>query len=113
MKLNTSIFAAFIAIFILNLANSAERPNVVLILCDDLGIGDVGCFNVNSKIATPNIDAIAAAGVKLTNAHSPSSVCTPTRYGILTGRYAWRTRLQSGVLGEQATTDRTENKDNR
>lgn len=80
-------------------AQPAPRPpNVVFILADDLGIGDLGCYNADSKIKTPNLDRLAAQGLRFTDAHSPSSVCTPTRYGILTGRYAWRTRLQSGVL---------------
>ena len=75
-----------------------RRPNVILILADDLGYGDPGSFNPESKIPTPRIDGLAAAGMRFTDAHSPSSVCTPTRYGLLTGRYAWRTRLTSGVL---------------
>jgi arylsulfatase A-like enzyme len=75
------------------------RPNIVYILCDDLGYGDVHAFNPErGKIATPNIDRLASEGMMFTDAHSGSSVCTPTRYGILTGRYAWRTRLQKGVL---------------
>ena len=79
-------------------AQSAPPPNIVLILADDLGYGDPGCFNDASKIPTPHIDRLAAEGLRLTDAHSPSSVCTPTRYGILTGRYAWRTKLKRGVL---------------
>jgi arylsulfatase A len=74
-------------------------PNIVYILADDLGIGDVSCFNENGKINTHNIDSIAKAGIKFTDAHSGSSVCTPTRYGVMTGRYAWRTRLKNRVLG--------------
>lgn len=74
------------------------RPNVVLVLADDLGIGDLGCYNPASKIPTPNADQLAAQGVRFTDAHSPSAVCSPTRYGLLTGRYAWRTRLKSWVL---------------
>src|SRR5262249_32902865 len=69
------------------------------ILCDDLGYGDVKCLNAEGKIATPNLDKLAAGGMIFTDAHGSSSVCTPTRYGILTGRYNWRTRLQGGVLG--------------
>ena len=76
-----------------------ERPNVVVVLADDLGYGDVGCYNPGSKIATPRIDGLAAAGMRFTDAHTGSAVCTPTRYGLLTGRYAWRTRLKIGVLG--------------
>ncbi|MFK7846687.1 MAG: arylsulfatase [Rhodothermales bacterium] len=75
-----------------------ESPNVVIILADDLGYGDPGIYNSDSKISTPHIDALAAAGMRFTDAHSPSSVCTPTRYGLLTGRYAWRTELKSSVL---------------
>ena len=77
----------------------AEKPNIIFILADDLGIGDVRCFNAEGKIATPNLDKLAAGGMKFTDAHTPSAVCTPTRYGVLTGRYNWRTKLQSGVLG--------------
>jgi len=77
----------------------AETPNVVLILADDMGYGDVHAVNPWSKIPTPNLDQLAADGVTFTDAHSPSAVCTPTRYGLLTGRYCWRTRLRKGVLG--------------
>ena len=77
----------------------ALRPNVVCILADDLGYGDVQVLNPQrGKIPTPNLDQLAQAGMIFTDAHSGSSVCTPTRYGLLTGRYAWRTRLQRGVL---------------
>ncbi|MHC4527503.1 MAG: sulfatase family protein, partial [Planctomycetota bacterium] len=77
----------------------AERPNIVYILADDLGCGDVRCLDPqNSKIPTPNLDRLASEGTTFTDAHSGSAVCTPTRYGILTGRYAWRTRLQESVL---------------
>ncbi|MEI6809450.1 MAG: arylsulfatase, partial [bacterium] len=75
-----------------------ELPNIVYILCDDLGYGDIKCLNSEGKIATPNVDKLAAGGMIFTDAHSGSSVCSPTRYGVLTGRYSWRTRLQSGVL---------------
>ncbi len=73
-------------------------PNVVLILADDMGYGDSVCYNPNSKVPTPHIDHIASQGVRLTDIHSPSAVCTPSRYALLTGRYAWRSRLKSGVL---------------
>ncbi len=78
---------------------NAASPNIVVILADDLGIGDVRAFNPDGKIPTPHLDALAAAGLMFTDAHTPSAVCSPTRYGLLTGRYCWRTRLQSGVLG--------------
>ena len=87
-----------VALFAVLLTAQGQLPNIVLILADDLGYGDVGCFNDESKIPTPEIDALAAAGIRFTDAHTPSSVCTPTRYGILTGRYAWRTRLKKSVL---------------
>ncbi|MEM9888706.1 MAG: arylsulfatase [Bacteroidota bacterium] len=76
---------------------TAHLPNVIYILADDLGYGDLSCYNEDSKIVTPNIDRLAAGGMKFMDAHSGSSVCTPTRYGILTGRYAWRTYLEKGV----------------
>lgn len=85
-------------------AQTANRPNIVYILADDLGYGDVGCFNPESKIPTPNLDRLASEGIRFTDAHSPSSVCTPTRYGILTGRYCWRSRLKAQVLGPWGAT---------
>jgi len=78
---------------------AADKPNIIFILCDDLGTGDVKCLNPDGKIATPHMDRLAKEGMIFTDAHSGSSVCTPTRYGIMTGRYAWRSKLQSGVLG--------------
>ncbi|MBI5383294.1 MAG: arylsulfatase [Verrucomicrobia bacterium] len=80
-------------------AARAPRPNIIFLLADDLGYGDVNCNNPAGKIATPNLDRLAAAGMRFTDAHTTSSVCTPTRYSLLTGRYNWRSRLQSGVLG--------------
>lgn len=73
-------------------------PNIVYVLADDLGWGDLGGYNPDSAVPTPNADRLAREGMRFTDMHSPSSVCTPTRYGILTGRYCWRTRLTSGVL---------------
>jgi len=74
-----------------------SRPNIVLILADDLGYGDPACYG--GKIPTPHLDRFAREGTRFTDAHTPSAVCTPTRYGLLTGRYNWRSRLQRGVLG--------------
>ena len=76
-----------------------EQPNIVYILADDLGYGDVAYQNPQSKIPTPNLDRLAAQGMRFTDAHDPTAVCTPTRYGILTGRYCWRSSLKRGVLG--------------
>ena len=78
---------------------AADRPNIIVILADDQGFGDLGANNPQSKIATPNLDALAKGGLRFTDGHTSSGVCTPTRYSLLTGRYHWRTRLQSGVLG--------------
>jgi arylsulfatase A len=75
------------------------KPNIVYILCDDLGYGDVSALNPQGKIKTPHMDQLAKEGMTFTDAHSGSAVCSPTRYGIITGRYAWRSRLKSGVLG--------------
>ena len=74
-------------------------PNFVYVFCDDLGWGDVSCLNPESKIHTPNIDALAASGMSFTDAHTGSAVCTPSRYTLLTGRYCWRTELKDGVGG--------------
>lgn len=78
-------------------AFAAEKPNIILILADDLGYGDLSCFNEGSKISTPNIDALSRQGVNFTDAHASSSLSTPSRYSILTGRYSWRTPLKEGV----------------
>lgn len=75
-----------------------KNPNIIYILADDMGYGDVSALNENSKLHTLHIDALAREGMRFTDAHSNSALCTPTRYGILTGRYAWRTSLQHGVL---------------
>jgi arylsulfatase A-like enzyme len=92
-------FAIVLAATLAIVANSrAERPNVIFILADDLGYGDLRCYNASSKIPTTNCDRLASGGIRFTDAHSPAAVCTPTRYGILTGRYCWRTSLKSGVL---------------
>ena len=76
----------------------ASDPNVVVILADDLGFGDVAYLNPQSRIPTPNLDRLAGQGMAFVDAHTPSAVCTPTRYGLVTGRYAWRTQLKRGVL---------------
>ena len=76
----------------------ATFPNIVILLADDLGYGDLTCYNPASKIPTPNLDRFASQGVRATDAHAPSSVCSPTRYSLLTGRYAWRGIMKSGVV---------------
>jgi arylsulfatase A-like enzyme len=94
-----SLALALFGIIVPPAASDTLKPNIVYILADDLGYGDLGCYNPASKIPTPNLDGLAKDGIRFTDAHSPSAVCSPTRYGLLTGRYAWRTRLQRGVLG--------------
>ncbi|MBN1556709.1 MAG: arylsulfatase [Lentisphaerae bacterium] len=76
------------------------KPNIIYILCDDLGYGDMRGNDPACKIPTPNLDALAARGMRFTNAHAGSSLCTPSRYNILTGRYAWRSRLKRGIVWE-------------
>ena len=81
-------------------ATGAERPNIVVIYADDLGYGDVQCYNPQrGKIPTPQIDRLASQGVRFTDGHSSSGVCSPSRYTLLTGRYHWRSRLQRGIVG--------------
>lgn len=77
---------------------SENKPNIVYILTDDLGYGDVACLNPEGKIPTPNLDRLASQGMRFTDTHSTSAICSPSRYGILTGRYNWRSRLQQGIV---------------
>jgi len=79
----------------------SQRPNVVLILADDLGYGDLSCYGA-TQLKTPNIDRLAREGLRFTNAYAPGAVCSPSRYAIMTGRYDWRTAEQCGVLMENA-----------
>jgi arylsulfatase A len=99
MMLRLACFVAA-ALVIWDAAGAAAadaKPNVIVFLADDLGYADVACYG--GKIPTPHIDRLAAEGMKFTDAHSTSSVCTPTRYGLLTGRYNWRSKLKRSVLG--------------
>jgi arylsulfatase A-like enzyme len=95
-----TIFAktAFLSLLCIS-ARAADRPNIVFILADDLGYGDVGCYNEEAKAPTPNIDRLASEGLRFTDAHSPSTVCTPTRYSLLTGRMAFRTGMRGVFTG--------------
>lgn len=98
MKRLVRLLAAVCLIVLSGQPATAARPNIVFIMADDLGYGDVQALNPNSKIPTPNLNRLAAEGMSFTDAHSPSAVCTPTRYGVVTGRYCWRSRLKRGVL---------------
>ena len=103
MKMKKLFFLSLI-ILMLNMCNFSERdyksskPNIVIILADDFGVGDIHTHYPNNKILTPHLDKLVQQGMSFTDAHSGSAVCTPTRYGLLTGRYAWRTPLQEWVL---------------
>lgn len=102
-KLQITFLAIFLtAVFFAGCQQRKEikpnQPNIVYLLADDMGMGDLTCYNPESKIPTPNMDALARDGMMFTDAHTNSAVCSPTRYGILTGTYAFRTRMKSGVL---------------
>ena len=86
--------------------SAAELPNIVVILADDFGVGDIPAHYPDNKIATPHLDRLVSEGMSFTDAHSPSAVCSPTRYGLLTGRYAWRTPSSGMGRGRlRAATD--------
>ena len=102
--LSHSIFlttVVFLIALFSSLTLSAEKgpPNILFILADDLGYGDVGCYNPKSKVPTPHLDQLALDGIRFTDAHSPSTVCTPTRYSVLTGRMAFRTGMRGVFTG--------------
>ena len=82
-------------------AAAARLPNIVYMYADDLGYGDIGCYGA-TRVKTPNLDRAAAGGVRFTHAHSPSATCTPSRYALMTGEYAWR-RKGTGVLPGDAS----------
>ncbi len=83
------------------IALASERPNIVVIYTDDQGYGDASCLNPEARFETPHLDRLAAEGIAFTNAHCADTVCTPSRYGLLTGRYCWRTERKSGVMGAE------------
>ena len=102
--LSHSIFLTTVVFLIASFPSlilSAEKgpPNILFILADDLGYGDVGCYNPKSKVPTPHLDQLALDGIRFTDAHSPSTVCTPTRYSVLTGRMAFRTGMRGVFTG--------------
>ncbi len=107
MRLQVIIKAASIFAALFQLAPAArahdtaeQLPNIVVIFADDLGYGAVKCYNPQrGKIPTPHIDRLASQGMRFTDAHSSSGVCSPSRYTLLTGRYHWRSRLQRGIVG--------------
>ena len=99
MKAQTILLSCLAAGMSLNMAaRDKKQPNIIFILADDLGYGDLSFLNEKGKIQTPHLDRMAAEGVVFGDAHSSSAVSTPTRYGVLTGRYNWRSTLKNGVL---------------
>jgi len=103
MTLKLLVLAIFLALIFsvfsgCESTKQSQKPNIIFIMADDMGYGDVSCYNPESLIPTHNLDQLAKEGMKFTDAHSPSAVCTPTRYGLLTGRYAWRGMIKRGVI---------------
>jgi len=92
------VAVALLVALLVGVAQAGERPNIVVILADDMGVGDVSALNPDAKVKTPNLDALAGAGVSFSDAHTSAAVCTPTRYSLLTGRYSWRSQLKERVL---------------
>lgn len=96
MNINTSI--RILLCLLAPVVAIGELPNIVFILADDMGVGDVSCLNPEAKVRTPNLDKLASGGMIFTDAHTSSAVCTPTRYGLMTGRYNWRSELKDRVV---------------
>ena len=97
--MNKLIFPLLLIFLVSCTSVEKTKPNIIFILADDLGYGDVGCYNPESKIPTPHLDRLAKEGMLFTDAHSPSTVCTPTRYSLLTGRMAFRTGKRGVFVG--------------
>lgn len=100
-RTSATVFRALVVLTALAASASfaADKPNIIVILADDFGYGDAQALNPDSAIPTPNLNRLANEGMAFTDAHTPSAVCTPTRYGLVCGRYCWRTQLKKGVLG--------------
>ena len=90
---------SFLIFLVSVIVTQAEKPNIILVYVDDMGYGDASCLNPQSKFKTPHLDRLAREGMTFTDGHCSDTVCTPSRYGLLTGRYAWRTTLKRGVMG--------------
>ena len=99
-----AVAVALAGLAIVSTAQAAEaRPNIVVILADDFGWGSLGCYGADARLKTPHLDRLAKEGRRFTNATRPGSVCSPTRYALMTGRYFWRTSIKDGgVLPEDA-----------
>ena len=100
MKTHVRPLLTFFLLPLALFAADARKPNILIILADDLGYGDVHAYNpTRGKIPTPHLDKLISEGMRFTDGHSSSGVCSPSRYALLTGRYHWRTRLQTGIVG--------------
>ena len=97
-KLIHKLACAFLVLWTCSAYAAEHRPNIIVLLADDMGVGDISALNANSKIHTPHIDSLIASGMTFSDAHSAAAVCTPTRYGLLTGRYPWRSELKKGIV---------------
>lgn len=99
-----SVLLLFLGMLFLSIGCSEHtvKPNIIVIYTDDQGYGDVSALNEKAKFNTPNMDRLANEGIVFSNGHSGSSVCTPSRYSLLTGRYSWRTKLKNGVMGSES-----------
>lgn len=100
LKYSCSVLTLLLLPSVLSAADST-KPNILVIYTDDQGYGDASCLNSHSKFQTPHIDRLAAEGMTFTDGHTSDTVCTPSRYGLLTGRYSWRTELKRGVFGAE------------
>ncbi|CAA6679916.1 MULTISPECIES: arylsulfatase [unclassified Lentimonas] len=98
---SATAFSMAVTLSCLTAQAKMHKPNIIVIYTDDQGYGDVSALNPDAKFHTPNLDRLVHEGVAFTNGHSPDSVCTPSRYGLLTGRYSWRTTRKSGVMGAE------------
>ena len=101
INLKSALTMALGAVVVTSMAAESSKPNIIVIYTDDQGFGDASCLNPKAKFQTPNLDRLAKEGVRFTNGHSSDTVCTPSRYGLLTGRYCWRTEKKTGVLGAE------------
>lgn len=100
LTFKASLSAALLLSFFTSL-RAEQKPNIIIIYTDDQGYGDVSALNPEAKFKTPNLDILANEGIAFTNGHSPDTICTPSRYGLLTGRYSWRTTFKTGVFGAE------------
>lgn len=98
-----ALLSVLLLVTAFTVAAAADKPNIIVIYTDDQGFGDASCLDPKAKFQTPNLDRLANEGIAFTNGHSGDTVCTPSRYALLTGRYCWRTTRKAGVMGAEGT----------